>query len=179
VTSAHRPATKAGGIVADSPIYPQAPALSEEELREFLQSSDVARLATHNEDRSIHLAPVYYAYEAPNIVMGTQMRSRKARNVARDPRVTVLFDVTAPQVIGAIVYGTAELDQRDVVGKRAAIFRRYMPEDAADSFARSLADTWQPVIIRVRPERVVSFDYRKGFPVGRLSTVLSGSGNDG
>lgn len=153
--------------MADSPIYPQAPALSEDELREFLQSSDVARLATHNDDGSIHLAPVYYAYEAPSILMGTQMKSRKVRNVVRDPRVTVLFDVTTPRPIGAIVYGTAELDHSEVVGKRAAIFRRYMPEDAAEDFARRLADTWQPVIIRVQPERVVSFDYRKGFPVGR------------
>ena len=153
--------------MVDSPIYPQAPALLEDELREFLQSSDVARLATHNEDGSIHLAPLYYAYEAPNILMGTQMKSRKVRNVARDPRVTVLFDVTTPRPIGAIVYGTAALDRSEVVGKRAAIFRRYMPDEAADDFARRLADTWDPVIIQVRPERVVSFDYRKGFPVGR------------
>ena len=27
-----------------------------------------------------------------------------------------------------------------------------------------LADTWEPVVIRVRPDHVVSFDYRKGFP---------------
>ena len=153
--------------MADSRTYPQAPALSEEEFSAFLQDSDVARLATHNEDGSIHLAPLYYAYEAPFILMGTQMRSRKVRNVARDPRVTVLFDVTTPRPVGAIVYGTAELDHTEVVGKRAAIFRRYMAEDAADGFAQRLADTWQPVIIRVRPERVVSFDYRKGFPVGR------------
>jgi len=43
--------------VADSPISPQAPPLTHEELTEFLESSDVAR--THNEDGSIHLAPIF------------------------------------------------------------------------------------------------------------------------
>jgi PPOX class probable F420-dependent enzyme len=154
-----------GGIVADSSIYPQAPPLTADELTAFLESSDVARLATHNEDGSIHLAPVFYAYEAPHIVMGTQKKSRKVRNITRDPRVTVLFDTTTPRPIGAVLYGTAELDFDEVVGKRAAIFRRYMPDDAAASFARNLADTWQPVVIRMLPEHVVTYDYRKGFPV--------------
>lgn len=153
--------------MADSPTYPQAPALDEDELTEFLKSADIARLATHNEDGSIHLAPSYFAYEPPDILLGTQRKTRRVRNITRDHRVTVLFDVTSPALIGAVVYGTAELDDSDAVEKRAAIFRRYMPDDQADGFARALADTWEPVIIRVRPERVVSFDYRKGFPVGR------------
>jgi PPOX class probable F420-dependent enzyme len=151
--------------VTDSPVYPQAPPLTDDELAEFLASSDVARLATHNEDGSIHLAPIFYAYEPPYVVMGTQRKSRKVRNIERDPRVTVLFDTTTPRPIGAVLYGTAELDLDDVVDQRAAIFRRYMPDDAAASFARNLADTWQPVVIRVRPEHVVTYDYRKGFPV--------------
>ena len=152
--------------MADSATYPQASPLSEDELTEFLQSADIARLATHNEDGSIHLAPVYYVYEVPDILLGTQAISRKARNIARDPRVTVLCDVLTPEPIGAVIYGTAELDGRDVIAKRATIFRRYMAADAADAFARRLAAMWEPVIIRVRPERIVSFDYRKGFPAG-------------
>ncbi|KQT01977.1 pyridoxamine 5'-phosphate oxidase family protein [Cellulomonas sp. Leaf395] len=152
--------------MADSATYPQAPPLTEDELTDFLRSADVARLATHNEDGSIHLAPAYYVYELPDILIGTQTTSRKARNVARDPRVSVLFDVVGAEPIGALVYGTAELDRHDVLAKRATIFRRYMADDAADQFARSLADSWDPVIIRVRPERIVSFDYRKGFPAG-------------
>lgn len=151
--------------MTDSSPYPQAPPLTDAELTEFLESSDVARLATHNEDGSIHLAPMHYAYEAPYVVMGTQTTSRKVRNIMRDPRVTVLFDTAAPRPIGAVPYGTAEPDFDDVVGKRAAIFRRYMPDDAAVSFAHDLADTWQPVVIRVRPDRVVTYDYRKDFPV--------------
>ncbi|GEK22949.1 hypothetical protein CXY01_34690 [Cellulomonas xylanilytica] len=107
---------------------------------------------------------MYYVYELPDILIGTQTTSRKARNVARDPRVTALFDVVGDAPVGALVYGTAELDRHDVLAKRATIFRRYMDDEAADGFARSLADSWEPVIIRVRPDRIVSWDYRKGFP---------------
>jgi PPOX class probable F420-dependent enzyme len=150
--------------VADSATYPQAPPLTEDELTEFLQSAKIARLATHDADGSIHLAPMYFVYEVPDILLGTQRISRKVRNIARDPRVSVLVDVLDTVPIGAVIYGTAELDDRDVVAKRATIFRRYMPDGDADAFAHQLADTWEPVVIRVRPERIISFDYRKGFP---------------
>lgn len=150
--------------MADSATYPQAPPLSEDELTEFLQTAEIARLATHNADGSIHVAPMYFVYEVPDLLLGTQSVSRKVRNIERDPRVTVLVDVAEGALIGAVVYGTAELDDRDVLAKRATILRRYMADDEADAFAHQLADTWEPVIIRVRPERIVSFDYRKGFP---------------
>ena len=152
--------------MAHSAAYPQAPALTQDELVELFQQAELARLATHNDDGSIHVAPVYFAYEPPDIVLGTQTKSRKVRNIVRNPQVTVLIDVTSPDLMGAIVYGTAVLDHDDVVAKRTGIFRRYMDEDAAAGFARALADTWDGVVIRVRPERVASFDYRKAFPIG-------------
>lgn len=40
-----------------------------------------------------------------------------------------------------------------------------MPGDTAAGFARNLPEMWQPVAIRVRPDRVVTHHYRKGFPV--------------
>jgi PPOX class probable F420-dependent enzyme len=150
--------------VAESASYPQAPALLPDEVEELFRTADLARLATHNADGTIHLAPIYFAYDAPDLLLGTQAKSRKVRNIRRDPQVTVVVDTRTPAPVGAICYGTAELDQEDVLAKRATIFRRYMAEDAAEAFARQLADLWEPVIIRVHPERIVSFDYRKGFP---------------
>ena len=92
------------------------------------------------------------------------MESRKVRNIGRDPNVTVLFDVTAPALIGVVVYGTADLEHTDVLSRRTAILSRAMPDDVAAAFAQRLADAYHSVVIRVRPQRIVSFDYRKGFP---------------
>ncbi|MCP4212922.1 MAG: pyridoxamine 5'-phosphate oxidase family protein [Halieaceae bacterium] len=38
--------------------YPQMPPLTADELAEFLTTTPVARLASHNPDGSIHLSPV-------------------------------------------------------------------------------------------------------------------------
>jgi PPOX class probable F420-dependent enzyme len=145
--------------------YPQAPGLTESELHEHLATAELARIATHNEDGTIHVTPLWYRYDRPDILLGTQAVSRKVRNIARDPEVTVLVDVSARPYIGAVLYGTATVEPEDAEQRRVEIFRRYMDDDAARGFAASLAARYQPVIIRVHPHTVVSYDYRKGFPV--------------
>ena len=93
--------------------YPQAPELTDDELKAFLREAGVARLATHDADGSIHLAPLYFRYEDPDILLGTQAVSRKVRNVERDPRVTVLVDVTQPALVGVVVYGSARVEREN------------------------------------------------------------------
>jgi PPOX class probable F420-dependent enzyme len=144
--------------------YPQAPPLTDEELAELLRTAEVARLATHNDDRSIHVAPLWFLYEPPDLLFGTQAVSRKVRNIERDPRVTVEVDVTSPALLGALIYGTARIERADATQRRVPIFRRYMDDGAAVGTAQALAAKYEAVILRVTPESVVSFDYRKGFP---------------
>jgi PPOX class probable F420-dependent enzyme len=142
----------------------QAPPLTDEELQEFLRTADLARIATHNEDGSIHVAPLWFRYQAPELLIGTQAGSRKVRNIERDPRVTVLVDVTSPATIGAIVYGTARIDRDDVVRERVAICTRYLGPEAAEGFVQGFPSDWDLVTVRVAPHEVVTFDYRKGAP---------------
>lgn len=144
--------------------YPQAAELTESELHEHLATAQLARIATHNEDGTIHLTPLWYRYDQPDILLGTQAVSRKVRNIARDPDVTVLVDVTTPASVGAVLYGTATVERDGAQERRVEIFSRYMDDDAARDLAARLAARFEPVIIRVRPHTVVSFDYRKGFP---------------
>jgi predicted pyridoxine 5'-phosphate oxidase superfamily flavin-nucleotide-binding protein len=151
--------------VTGTQTYPQAPRLTDAELQELLATAEIARIATANEDGTVHVAPMWFRYDDPDILLGTQAVTRKVRNVERDPQVTVLVDVTTPTFVGAIMYGRAYLERQDAVSRRADIFRRFMDRDAAQGFAAQLAAKWEPVIIRFHPERVVTFDYRKGFPV--------------
>ena len=141
--------------------YPQAPPMTEEEVAAFLAEAPVARLASHNEDGTIHLAPAWFLYDEGEIVIGTQAVSRKARNVAADPRVTLVVDNEEPPWKGVIIYGTAELDGEDAAAKRVPIFAKYVPPERAEEMAYGMADQFEPVIIRVRPERVISYDYGK------------------
>ena len=143
------------------PHYPQMPPLTQEETETFLKEGHLAKLGSFNDDGTIYLAPAYYAYEGGEILLGTQMVSRKVKNVRRNHSVTVLIDNCEPPYKGVLIYGKAELDTEDVVAKRVSLFENYMPSDQAAGLAQGLADQFEPVIIRVRPESIVSFDYAK------------------
>jgi len=141
--------------------YPQMPPLTQDELVVFLNEAPIARLSSMNPDGTIHSAPVYFKYDNGDILIGTQEVTRKVRNSRQNPKVTLLIDNQAPPYKGVVIYGEAELDYEDVIAKRVAIFERYMPTENAQQLATGLANTHVPVIIRVKPSHVISYDYSK------------------
>ena len=143
--------------------YPQAPPFAPDEIESFLERPLIAKLCTHNEDGTIHIAPIWFKYENGELWFGTQEVTRKVRNIRRNTNVSVVIDTTDPAIQGVLISGKAELDYDDVIAKRVSIFEKYMPPEQAGGLARNLAAQWKPVIIRVKPERIVSFDYAKGF----------------
>ena len=139
--------------------YPQALPFDEDEVETFLARSLIAKLCTHNEDGTIHIAPIWYRYDDGTFLMGTQEISRKVRNIKRDNRVTLMVDAQEPVLQAVIVQGRAVLEYEDVISRRGEIFARYV--DDPDGLADGLAEKWKPVILRVVPEKMVTFDYSK------------------
>ena len=145
----------------DKVEYPQLPAMTEEELISFFDKAQFARLATINENGTIHITPIFFKYENGQILMASQDPSRKIRNIKRNKNVTVLIDTTDVPFQGALIYGTAELDYEDVIHKRIGIFKRRLSHEDAETYARRLAGKWKCVIIRITPLHIASFDYSK------------------
>jgi nitroimidazol reductase NimA-like FMN-containing flavoprotein (pyridoxamine 5'-phosphate oxidase superfamily) len=141
--------------------YPQKPPFTQDELVAFLNEAPVARLSSMNPDGTIHIAAVYFKYDNGDILIGTQDVTHKVRNIKHNPNVTVLIDNQAPPWKGVLIYGEAELDYEDVVAKRISIFERYMPAENARKLAADLANSYAPVVIRVKPKRLTSYDYSK------------------
>jgi PPOX class probable F420-dependent enzyme len=141
--------------------YPQMPPLTQDELVAFLKEAPIARLSSMNPDGTIHSAPVYFKYDDGDILIGTQDVTRKVRNTKQNPNVTLLIDSETPPYRGVVIYGEAELDYEDVIAKRISIFERYMPAENAQQLAMGLANHYDPVIIRVKPKRMTSYDYSK------------------
>jgi hypothetical protein len=102
-----------------------------------------------------------FKYENHEFLFGTQEMTNKVRNINGNPNVTVLIDVEGPPPKGVLVYGCAELDYEDVTDKRIDIFEKYMPREHAQHLTTELADHFVPVIIRVKPTRISSYDYAK------------------
>jgi PPOX class probable F420-dependent enzyme len=141
--------------------YPQMPPFTQDEIEAFLNEAPIARLSSLNSDGTIHIAPVYFKYDNGNIVIGTQDMTHKVRNIKNNPQVTLLIDNQTPPWKGVLIYGEAELDYEDAVAKRASVFERYMSSDDAHEFAADLANNYTPVVIRVKPKHIVSYDYSK------------------
>jgi general stress protein 26 len=107
------------------------------------------------------MAALWFGYDGGDILFGTQDATNKVRNIRRSPSVTVLIDVDEPYLRGVLVYGHARLEYDDVIAKRVSIFEKYMPTEDALQFATGMASRFKPVIIRVTPDRVTSWDYSK------------------
>jgi PPOX class probable F420-dependent enzyme len=137
--------------------------LSEELPRELLAKRLIANLATLNADGSIHLVGMWFLWDEA-ILFPTSHATRKARNLERDPRATVMiddsrggFDLRGITVVGRaeIVHGDAALE----LNRR--IHAKYVTETGLglEPVRRYLAT--DDVTIRVLPERVSSWDLRK------------------
>lgn len=142
--------------------YPQMPALLDSEQVDLLSQPLVARISTHNPDGTIHTVPIWFLYEDDTILFGTQDITQKVKNVRADPTMTVVVDQTEAPFKGIIMYGKASLEYDDVIEKRIKIFAKYMPIEQAKGFAHGLADKWEGVVIRFRPDKIISYDYGKG-----------------
>jgi hypothetical protein len=146
----------------DKVNYPQLPSMTDQELTTFFKQAQFARLGTINEDGTIHISPIFFKYQDGEILMATQEPSRKVRNIKCNNNVSVLIDTTDVPFKGALVYGQAELDYDDIVSKRIGIFEKRLSREEAGVYATRLADKWKCVIVRIKPIRIVSFDYSKG-----------------
>jgi nitroimidazol reductase NimA-like FMN-containing flavoprotein (pyridoxamine 5'-phosphate oxidase superfamily) len=142
-------------------LYPQKPPLNNDELKTFLTKAPIAHLGSMNPDGTVHIAALWFKYDGGDIVFGTQDMTNKIRNIKHNPNVTVLIDVEGPPLRGVLIYGHAELDYEDVVAKRITIFEKYVPIENAIQMAKNLAGNFTPVIIRVKPKHISSYDYAK------------------
>lgn len=133
--------------------------LTDEETESLLKEGRIAVLCTQNKNGTIHAMPVWFKYIDDEIVVLTPRNSRKARNVERDDRVTVLIDERGP-VRGLMIYGKAEIDRNDPLPTAINITEKYMSREKAKSFAENAVfEGGLNLLIRIKPERMVTFHY--------------------
>lgn len=158
-------------------IYPQAQPFANDEVEPFLARPLIAKLCTHNEDGTIHIVPIWFRYENGEFLLGTQEVSRKVKNIKHNKTVSLLIDTQEPTLQAVIVQGLAGLDYENVIPKRISIFEKYIGAENAPGLAERLASSFVPVIIRIKPVHMISFDYSKGFglsadPDGETTNLL-------
>ena len=140
--------------------------MNEEELREYLDQSLTIIISSIGVDGVPHPIPMWYAVEDDGaIVMSTYTKSQKIRNLRRDPRVSLLVeDGTAySELRGILMYGVAELiqDVESVTDMLMVVSSRQGSAVAGDLRPQMRQSAEKRTGIRVRPDKIVSWDHRK------------------
>lgn len=141
--------------------------MSDEEVAAFLDEGRRAQVATCGADGWPHVVPLSYLLLDGQVAFWTDGHSQKVTNLRRDPRISVLVERgnSVQEFRAVLLRGYADIDDdyaRSVAAGRA-LFSRYSPvppPDEALEHVRTLAH--QRVVVRVRVEKVVSWDHRKG-----------------
>ena len=131
--------------------------------RELLAARLIANLATIDSDGSVHLVGMWFLWDGGALLLPTSRTTRKAKNIRRDPRVTVMIDDSRGgfDLRGLTVIGRAELDEgQAAVETNRRIHLKYVTERGRDLEAVDRYLATDNVTIRVTPERVSAWNLR-------------------
>ena len=127
----------------------------------FLKSQKVLRLVTMNEKGVPHIVPVWYLYKGKKFFIGTNTRTKKAKNLRKKKQVAFCVDVgvNAPNIIGVMGQGKAKLILKDSEVKKIAktILLRYF-KTLQNKSAKELLDETD-CIIEITPKKYANWSY--------------------
>jgi PPOX class probable F420-dependent enzyme len=132
--------------------------MTREEMLELIQRGTfTGKLATVKEDGSPHVVPIWFVVDGEQLLFTTAENTVKAKNMRRDPRVTMCVDDQAPPYSFVTISGTVELsdDLEEMLKWATKIGERYMGTDRAEEFGKRNAVEGE-LLVRLIPTKIVS-----------------------
>ena len=132
--------------------------MSHEEWRRFLlERPRTAKAASTRADKRPHITPVWFDLDGDDLIFNTWHASAKARDLRRDPRISLCVDDDQPPFSFVTIEGTATLseDPAELRLWAGRIGARYMGRDQAEAFAERNGVPGE-LLVRVTPTRVVA-----------------------
>ncbi|MFD5113469.1 PPOX class F420-dependent oxidoreductase [Streptomyces sp. NPDC058391] len=123
-----------------------------EETRKLLDGRNFATVATLNRDGGPQTSVVWIAREGDTVLFSTTAERQKARNLARDPRVSLTVFDTANPYRSVDIRGTVELLDDPEKSLPRELSRKYLGEDPPAEPEEVLR-----LIVRVTPQKVTGF----------------------
>lgn len=128
---------------------------------EFLKSQKILRLVTISEKGIPHVVPVWYLYSGKKFYIGTNTKTKKAKNLAKNKKVSFCIDtgIKSPDIYGIMGHADAKLIQEKNAVKRIAkkILLRYFKSLENESAKELLVDT--DCIIEISPKKISVWSY--------------------
>ena len=143
--------------------------MTDDEVREFLDQTKTMIICSIGKDGVPHPMPMWFGLEEDGaVVMTTFTKSQKIQNLKRDPRVSLLAEAgeTYSELRGVVIYGSAEVDAEvesvfETLRKVSVRMGTVRAEDTEAVREGLRASAKKRCLIRVMPEKVVSWDHRK------------------
>jgi PPOX class probable F420-dependent enzyme len=138
--------------------------ISDRFVQELLSGRYIASIASGNDDGSIHMVAVWYLSDGGNVYVATSSRTRKARNLRSNGKVSLMIDSRDPAASrGVTITGTAKL----LAGAAATewndrVHRKYLSDAAmADKKVGEVFAAFDDVSIQITPLSVITWDMRE------------------
>ena len=143
--------------------------MTDEEVRQFLDQTKTMILCSIGKDGSPHPMPMWFGLEEDGaVIMTTFTKSQKILNLKRDPRVTLLAEAgeSYSDLRGVVIHGKAEIDTEVesvfATLRKVSVRMGTVPAEDTEAIREGLrASAKKRCLIRVKPEKVVSWDHRK------------------
>ncbi len=137
--------------------------LTDEEVRRFLAASKTLILTSNGPGGYPHPMPMWFVLgDDGTLSITTYRASQKVKNIQRDPRVCVLAEsgTEYSELKGVLLYGRAEIidDLYTVIDTLIAASGQRNDEGIRATLTKNAS---KRVVIRLKPERVVSWDHSK------------------
>ncbi len=143
--------------------------MTDEEIRDFVRGSKTIILCSTGPGGVPHPMPMWFvADDELGIRMTTYARSQKVRNLERDPRASLLVEAgeVYQELQGVLMYGKVELvrDTEQVIDTLLDASGTHPgddPEQAKAMREAMRANAAKRVLMRFRPDRMVSWNHAK------------------
>ncbi len=142
--------------------------MTDSEISELLTTARDLQVATIGRDGFPHLTTLWFTLVDGLVTFRSFTKSQRIVNLRRDPRITVLAEEgdEYSELRGAMIQGRAELDVDPdrVMGVYLAVTRKMQGEDVGPEAVDAMFGRFRDknTVVTVHPERVISWDHRKG-----------------
>ncbi len=124
----------------------------------FFAEPHIAVLATIRKDGRPHVGPVWYLYEDGVFLVSVLKDSSKPRQVARDPRVSLVIDRRERPYLAVTVEGTATVEGPMSLAQRIRLATRYLGDVEGPRYATERPPALTQTL-RIVPERFFEFGH--------------------
>ena len=139
--------------------------LNSQQTDELLNEPIISMITTLRADGSPHTTPVWHLADGDEIVVAVGRSTVKARNVGRDPSVSLCVvegsltrTASDPPQRWVLVNGTARISEDRVEELVRAVSYHYLGEEDGAPYVEDILGKLDFVLLRITPTQVTGFD---------------------